>query len=81
LGPLSENAELKAQSVEPANFVAVEAVLFRSLISCDDHVGKLAATSSATQHGGNETTSFLIVANLLHFGMVSVGCPIAMPDK
>src|SRR5947209_5398653 len=32
-----------------------------------------AFTSSATQHGGNETTLFSIIANLLHFGMVIVG--------
>jgi NAD(P)H dehydrogenase (quinone) len=34
-----------------------------------------AFTSSATQHGGNETTLFSIIANLLHFGMVVVGLP------
>jgi NAD(P)H dehydrogenase (quinone) len=34
-----------------------------------------AFTSSATQHGGNETTLFSIVANLMHFGMVIVGLP------
>lgn len=32
-----------------------------------------AFTSSATQHGGNETTLFSILTNLLHFGMVVVG--------
>jgi NAD(P)H dehydrogenase (quinone) len=32
-----------------------------------------AFTSSATQHGGNETTLFTIITNLLHFGMVIVG--------
>jgi NAD(P)H dehydrogenase (quinone) len=32
-----------------------------------------AFTSSATQHGGNETTLFSIITNLLHFGMVVVG--------
>ncbi|HEY2068855.1 MAG TPA: NAD(P)H:quinone oxidoreductase [Rhizomicrobium sp.] len=32
-----------------------------------------AFTSSATQHGGNETTLFSIITNLLHFGMVIVG--------
>jgi NAD(P)H dehydrogenase (quinone) len=32
-----------------------------------------AFTSSATQHGGNETTLFSIINNLLHFGMVVVG--------
>jgi len=34
-----------------------------------------AFTSSATQHGGNETTLFAIITNLLHFGMVIVGLP------
>ena len=34
-----------------------------------------AFTSSATQHGGNETTLFSILTNLLHFGMVVVGLP------
>jgi NAD(P)H dehydrogenase (quinone) len=34
-----------------------------------------AFTSSATQHGGNETTLFSIIANLMHFGMVVVGLP------
>jgi NAD(P)H dehydrogenase (quinone) len=32
-----------------------------------------AFASSATQHGGQETTLFSIIANLLHFGMVVVG--------
>lgn len=32
-----------------------------------------AFTSSATQHGGNETTLFSIITNLLHFGMTIVG--------
>lgn len=34
-----------------------------------------AFTSSATQHGGQETTLFSILTNLLHFGMVIVGLP------
>ena len=40
-------------------------------------VGKVggAFTSSATQHGGNETTLFSIITNLLHFGMTIVGLP------
>jgi len=40
-------------------------------------LGKVGAafTSSATQHGGNETTLFSIIANLLHFGFVIVGLP------
>ena len=29
--------------------------------------------SSATQHGGQETTLFTIITNLLHFGMTVVG--------
>lgn len=32
-----------------------------------------AFTSTATQHGGQETTLFSILTNLLHFGMVIVG--------
>jgi NAD(P)H dehydrogenase (quinone) len=37
--------------------------------------GKVGAafTSSATQHGGQETTLFSIITNMLHFGMVVVG--------
>src|SRR3984885_15405357 len=39
--------------------------------------GKVGAafTSSATQHGGNETTLFSIITNLFHFGMIIVGLP------
>jgi NAD(P)H dehydrogenase (quinone) len=38
-------------------------------------VGKVggAFTSTATQHGGQETTLYSIIGNLLHFGMVIVG--------
>jgi len=38
-------------------------------------VGKVGAafTSTATQHGGQETTLFTIITNLLHFGMTIVG--------
>ncbi len=32
-----------------------------------------AFSSSATQHGGQETTLFSIIANLLHFGLIIVG--------
>jgi NAD(P)H dehydrogenase (quinone) len=32
-----------------------------------------AFTSTATQHGGQETTLFSMITNLLHFGMVIVG--------
>ncbi len=34
-----------------------------------------AFTSTATQHGGQETTLFSIITNLLHFGMTIVGLP------
>ncbi len=34
-----------------------------------------AFASSGTQHGGQETTLFSIITNLLHFGMVVVGLP------
>lgn len=34
-----------------------------------------AFTSSASQHGGNETTLFSIITNLLHFGMTIIGLP------
>ncbi|WP_421992501.1 NAD(P)H:quinone oxidoreductase [Roseococcus sp.] len=39
--------------------------------------GKVGAafTSTASQHGGQETTLFSIITNLLHFGMVIVGLP------
>jgi NAD(P)H dehydrogenase (quinone) len=39
--------------------------------------GKVGAafSSTATQHGGQETTLFSIITNLLHFGMVVVGLP------
>ena len=32
-----------------------------------------AFTSTATQHGGQETTLFAIITNLLHFGLTIVG--------
>jgi NAD(P)H dehydrogenase (quinone) len=40
-------------------------------------VGKVGAvmSSSATQHGGQETTQFSGITNLLHFGMIIVGLP------
>lgn len=34
-----------------------------------------AFTSTASQHGGQETTLFSILTNLMHFGMVTVGLP------
>jgi NAD(P)H dehydrogenase (quinone) len=38
-------------------------------------IGKVggAFTSTGTQHGGQETTLFSIISNLLHFGMIVVG--------
>jgi NAD(P)H dehydrogenase (quinone) len=40
-------------------------------------IGKVggAFTSSSSQHGGDETTLFSIITNLLHFGMIIVGLP------
>ena len=45
--------------------------------------GKVGAafTSSATQHGGNETTLFSIIANLLHLGMIIVGLPYSFAGQ
>ena len=34
-----------------------------------------AFTSTAAQHGGQETTLFSIITNLLHFGLIVVGLP------
>jgi len=34
-----------------------------------------AFTSTATQHGGQETTLFALITNMLHFGMTIVGLP------
>jgi NAD(P)H dehydrogenase (quinone) len=38
-----------------------------------------AFSSTASQHGGQETTLFSILTNLLHFGMVVVGLPYSFP--
>ena len=40
-------------------------------------VGKVGSVfgSTATQHGGQETTLFSVITNMLHFGMVIVGLP------
>jgi NAD(P)H dehydrogenase (quinone) len=40
-------------------------------------VGKVGSvmSSTATQHGGQETTLFRASTNLLHFGMIIVGLP------
>ena len=46
-------------------------------------VGKVGAAfaSTATQHGGQETTLFSIITNLLHHGMVIVGLPYAFQGQ
>jgi len=38
-------------------------------------------SSTATQHGGQETTLFSGITNLLHFGMVIVGLPYSFPGQ
>jgi len=45
--------------------------------------GKVGAafTSTATQHGGQETTLFSILTNLLHYGMVIVGLPYSFQGQ
>jgi len=45
--------------------------------------GKVGAafSSTATQHGGQETTLFSIITNLLHFGMVVVGLPYSFQGQ
>jgi NAD(P)H dehydrogenase (quinone) len=45
--------------------------------------GKVGAafTATATQHGGQETTLFSILTNLLHFGMVTVGLPYSFAGQ
>lgn len=40
-----------------------------------------AFTSTATQHGGQETTLMAIHTNLFHFGMVTVGLPYAFQGQ
>ena len=45
--------------------------------------GKVGAafTSTASQHGGQETTLFSVITNLLHFGMVVVGLPYSFQGQ
>ena len=45
--------------------------------------GKIGAafTATASQHGGQETTLFSILTNLLHFGMVVVGLPYSFQGQ
>jgi NAD(P)H dehydrogenase (quinone) len=40
-----------------------------------------AFTSTATQHGGQETTLIAIHTNLLHFGMIQVGLPYSFAGQ
>ena len=46
-------------------------------------VGKVGAafTSTATQHGGQETTQFSTLTNLLHMGMTIVGLDYGFPGQ
>jgi NAD(P)H dehydrogenase (quinone) len=45
--------------------------------------GKVGAafTSTATQHGGQETTLFSIITNLMHLGLVVVGLPYSFAGQ
>lgn len=45
--------------------------------------GKVGAafTSTGTQHGGQETTLFSLITNLLHFGMTVVGLPYSFQQQ
>jgi NAD(P)H dehydrogenase (quinone) len=43
--------------------------------------GGAAFTSTASQHGGQETTLFSMLTNLLHHGMVIVGLPYAFQGQ
>ncbi|WP_349343948.1 NAD(P)H:quinone oxidoreductase [Marinobacter sp. MMG032] len=45
--------------------------------------GKVGAafTASASQHGGQETTLFSLITNLLHFGMTIVGLPYSFQGQ
>lgn len=40
-----------------------------------------AFTSTATQHGGQETTLFSILTNLMHFGLITVGLPYSFQGQ
>lgn len=46
-------------------------------------VGKVGSvmSSSATQHGGQETTLFAGITNLLHFGLIIVGLPYSFTGQ
>jgi NAD(P)H dehydrogenase (quinone) len=45
--------------------------------------GKVGAafTSTATQHGGQETTLFSVITNLLHLGLIVVGLPYSFQGQ
>jgi NAD(P)H dehydrogenase (quinone) len=45
--------------------------------------GKVGAafTSTASQHGGQETTLFSMITNMLHFGLVVVGLPYSFAGQ
>jgi NAD(P)H dehydrogenase (quinone) len=45
--------------------------------------GKVGAafTASASQHGGQETTLFSIITNMLHFGLIVVGLPYSFAGQ
>jgi len=45
--------------------------------------GKVGAafTATASQHGGQETTLFSIITNLLHFGLIIVGLPYSFQGQ
>jgi NAD(P)H dehydrogenase (quinone) len=40
-----------------------------------------AFTSTGSQHGGQETTLFSLITNLLHFGMIVVGLPYSFQGQ
>jgi NAD(P)H dehydrogenase (quinone) len=40
-----------------------------------------AFSSTATQHGGRETTLFSLITNLFHFGMIIVGLPYSFQGQ
>jgi NAD(P)H dehydrogenase (quinone) len=40
-----------------------------------------AFTSTASQHGGHETTLFSIITNLLHLGLIYVGLPYSFQGQ
>src|SRR3954464_10449212 len=54
-----------------------------SLWASNSLVGKVgsAFTSTASQHGGQETTLFSVITNLMHQGMVIVGLPYSFQGQ